>query len=214
MATKKTGQEPGKKSNKFRLVVFEGDFSDDSVSEIAQALTSALRPSVAPSYRQISNGKPPAQILPPSEDDAEYEENAGEQPEESEVLEAEASTATPKAVKPSKPKKHKQPELVDLDWIGTGGPAFKDFAKEKAPKSKSRKYLVAALWLKEYGGHPTVNADKIYSAFRAANWSVAFADWGQTFHNLVHSDHMRKGTNTGEFSITTVGEGLLEKAEE
>ena len=37
--------EPIKKSNKFRLVVFEGDFSDESVSEIAQALTSPLKPS-------------------------------------------------------------------------------------------------------------------------------------------------------------------------
>jgi hypothetical protein len=214
MAPKKPLVDPVKKSNKFRLVVFEGDMSDGSVSEIAHALSAALRPTSPAVLRHLHNGKPAAQLIAPEqevEDQVEEEEQAtdvetGEESEEAPVQPA-------KPARPSRPKKYKQPELVDLDWTGTGGPTFKEFAKEKAPTGKNRKYLVAALWLKEYGGQPTVSADKMYSAFRTAGWSVAFADWDQPFRNLVQNDFMRRGANSGEYSITTVGEGLLEKPE-
>lgn len=213
MAPKKQGPETPKKSNKIRLVVFEADLSDGNLTEITQAITMALKPTVQPIYRQLPNGRPPAQLLPPSDD-----ADAQDESEEDAAIEAADEQEAPAAQVPAKPQrprtKPKQPELVDLDWTGTGGPTFKEFAAEKAPKSRARKYLVAACWLKEFGGYPTVNANQVYSAFRAAGWSVAFADWHQPFRNLVHSDHMRKGTNSGEYSITTVGEGVLEKAEE
>jgi len=213
MALKRPVAELAKKSNKFRLVVFEGDLTDGSISELAQALTQAIRPTTPTGVRQLSNGKPAPKLIAPEANPEETPEDEEEGTIEGEP--DEASEETPVAPKPQRAArpKPKQPELVDLDWNGTGGPSFKDFAKEKAPSSKNRKYLVAAFWLKEYGGHPTVNADKVYSAFRTAGWSVAFPDWSQPFRNLVHSDYMRKGANAGEYSITTVGEGMLEKPE-
>jgi hypothetical protein len=90
--------------------------------------------------------------------------------------------------------------------------SLKEFAKEKAPKTKSRKYLVATFWLKEHAARPSVNIDMMYSCFKTAGWSVAFKDWRQTFDNLAHSKHLRK-VGTGEFSITTLGEGQLETPE-
>ena len=216
MAPKKGAPEPINKSNKFRLVVFEGDFSDGSVSEIAQALNQALRPSIPPMVRQLPNGKPQTQLLSPA---AEEEIHTEEQDQgvighaDEEGGETPAASPSRPVRLPAKPRKHRQPELVDLDWNGTGGPTFKEFAAQKAPKSKARKYLVAALWLKEYGGTLTVNADRAYSAFRAAGWSVAFSDWDQPFRNLVFSDQMRKGQTAGEYLITTVGQGALEEAE-
>jgi hypothetical protein len=189
--------------------MLEADLSDGNLAELTQAITNALKPQV-PQVRYIT--APVPKTLNGANEAAPVEEE--EDFVEGETDEADDATAsTVKAARPITKRKYKQPELVELDWTGTGGPTFKDFAKEKSPKSKARKYLVATFWLKEYGGHPTVNADKIYSSFRTAGWPVGFGDWAQPFHNLVHSDHMRKGANAGEYSITTIGEGLLEQAE-
>ena len=65
MAPKKQVAELARKSNKFRLVVFEGDMSDGSVSEIAHALSAALRPTTSPVVRQLHNGKAAAQLIAP-----------------------------------------------------------------------------------------------------------------------------------------------------
>lgn len=210
MAPKRTGDTP-KASNKIRFIMLEADLADGNLSDFTQAITSALKPQgqqvryiQAPIMPKTLNGNVDATA---PEDEEETIENDGEDAGSGEPQ------ASPKSIRQAGKRKYKQPELVELDWAGSGSPTFKEFAKEKAPKSKARKYLVATLWLKEYGGQPTVNADKMYSCFRTAGWPVGFADWGQTFHNLVHSDHLRKATTTGEFSITTIGEGLLAQAE-
>jgi hypothetical protein len=210
MAPKKMNNEP-KGSNKIRFVMLEADLSDGNLAELTQAITNALKPAPAP-VRYIS--APPTKTLNGGSPEAQVLDDEDEPMDDAEEGALEPVAQPAKASKPATKKKFKQPEFVELDWKGTNGQSFKEFAALKGPKSKNRKYLVATFWLKEYGGSPTVNADKIYSCFKTAGWSVAFADWGQPFHNLVHSDQMHKAGNPGEFSITTVGEGALEKAED
>jgi hypothetical protein len=214
MTAKKVTVEPGKKPNKFRLVVFEGDFSDDSVSQIAQALTAALRPSTPSTPRQLSNGKSPAQFLPPdpeedvSIDDEEQIVDGNEDEAVAEERETDKSARAPRV------KSYKNPDFVELAWNGTGDPpvSLKEFAKEKAPQSRNRKYLVASYWLKEHADHPNVNIDQIYSCFKTAGWSVGFKDWRAPFDNLARVKQIRK-VGTGEFTITTLGEGALQTPE-
>lgn len=215
MALKKPVAEPAKKSNKFRLVVFEGDMSDGSVSEIAHALSAALRPTTTPVVRQLQNGKPAAQLTAPEQETEERIEEDDEIIDVEPTEEAEeAPPVTPKAPRVSRPKVFKNPEFAELEWNGTGTPpvSLKDFANEKAPKSRNRKYLVATYWLKEHAGRPNVNIDMMYSCFKTAGWSVGFKDWRAPFDNLTYSDHMRK-VGTGEFTITTLGEGVLQTPE-
>jgi hypothetical protein len=120
MATKKAVPEQAKKSNRFRLVVFEGDFSDGSVSEIAQALTSALKPTVPVTMRQLPNGKPAGPILPPEAEEDLQEENADVIEAES-VDDSEVQVPAEKAPKASRPKKTKPPVyLHDLKSICRG----------------------------------------------------------------------------------------------
>jgi hypothetical protein len=216
MAPKKQPLEAGKKSNKFRLVVFEGDFSDGSVSEIAQALTSALKPTAPPVIRQLSNGKPAGHPMPPDVYE-ELETEEGEEVIEGDEVDAaveETAAAAPKPSRNTRPKTYKNPQFVELEWNGTGTPpvSLKDFAKEKAPKTKARRYLVATLWLKEHGNPPSVNIDMMYSCFKTAGWPIGFKDWRAAFDNLVYSEHLRK-VGTGEFAITTLGEGVLQTPE-
>jgi len=215
MALKKPVAEPAKKSNKFRLVVFEGDMSDGSVSEIAQALSVALRPTAPSLVRQLPNGKPAAQLIAPeAEAEPELEEESEALEAEVEEPDANAAADDSKPARTTRQKTFKNPEFVELDWNGTGTPpvSLKEFAYGKAPKSRNRKYLVAAYWLKEHAGRPNVNIDMMYSCFKTAGWSVGFKDWRAPFDNLTRSDHMRK-VGTGEFTITTFGEGALQTPE-
>lgn len=207
MALKKPVAEPAKKSNKFRLVVFEGDFSDGSVSELAQAITSALRPTVPPVARQLHNGKPAAQLTAPETEGREPVEDDEEVVEVEVTEQTENAPASPETPKTSRPKKPKPPEyLPDLITDING---FKEFAKEKNPTSKNQQYLVAAYWLKRFGNTATVTADMVYTCYKTAPWPAGFNDWSQTFHNLVHAELMRK-VGKGEFAINPTGEHQVE----
>src|SRR5271168_3810684 len=136
MAGKRQSDSP-KQSNKIRFVLLEADLSDGNLSELTHAITNALKPSVQAPSKLLT--RTAAQVLPPATDDIpEAEVEEAEEPELT-------NSSTPPAAekKPAQKKKYKQPEYVELDWTGTGGSTFKDFAREKNPKSKARKYLVA-----------------------------------------------------------------------
>jgi hypothetical protein len=87
---------------------------------------------------------------------------------EAEVIE-ESAHAPPVKTKTAKPKGKPKPPTYLPDLI-TDFDGFKAFAKENAPESKALQYLLAAYWLKEHGNSPTVNADKIYTCYKTAEW--------------------------------------------
>jgi hypothetical protein len=201
MANKKQG-ETSNRSNRIRFVLVEADISDGNLSELTQAITSALKPSVAPG-RQIARAAAPTIPALPLVEDADQEEIE-------ELVIQESGDSDPETDKPPRVKKFKAPEYIPDLLVGEKGTAFKEFAAEKAPDNKTKKYLVATYWLKEHGDSPTVNANKIYTCFKTAGWSTGFNDWNQPFHNLVHSEHLRK-QGTGEFAINPLGEDAVTK---
>ena len=217
MKPKKTVQEPEANSNKLKIFYFEGDLTDPGVSEIARAFISAVKPPVITEVRHIQNGKPASQLISPilaAEGEVSDENEVAEGTELDEAGETESAVA-PKVARTTRQKMYKNPEFVELLWAGNGTPAIslKDFAKEKAPKTKQRRYLVATLWLRDHAGQPSANIDQMYSCFRTAGWPIGFKDWRAPFDSLTHSKHMRK-IGTGEWTITTLGEGLLQTPEE
>ncbi|MFZ0640641.1 MAG: hypothetical protein WA020_03505 [Candidatus Acidiferrales bacterium] len=196
---KKPDQSSGR-SNKIKFVLVEADISDGNLSELTHAITSALRPTVV-QVRQLKpqNG---ADALPPAieTDEEPLTENTVEEQDTADDAAESASS------KPSKPRKSKQPQYdPSLFANAERCKEFKEFAAQKAPDNRSQCYLVGTYWLKEQGGSPTVNANKIYTCFKTAGWPMNFTDWMQTFHNLVHSSHLSKQGN-GEFAITPLGE--------
>jgi hypothetical protein len=156
----------------------------------------------------VTNGSQQAQItqgsaaaVPPEtqEEDvleAEYEDAPP-------LAESNGDTPTPAAPKQSRVKKFKPPNYIH-DLI-TDVAAFKEFAKEKAPDSKTQQYLVGAYWLKEHGNSPTVTIDKMYTCYKTAEWASGFNDWRATFDNLVYAELMRK-VNKGEWALNPTGE--------
>jgi len=208
MAGKKQG-ETSSRSNRIRFVLVEADISDGNLTELTHAITSALKPTMAPG-RQVARVTP--HTLPPPPAEAEDVEELVETEVEEPVTE-EASSNVQESGKAQRVKKFKPPDYIADLLAGDKGKAFKEFAAEKAPGTKSKKYLVATYWLREHGDSPTVNANKIYTCFKTAGWSTGFNDWNQTFHNLVHSEHLRKAGN-GEFAINPLGEDAVTKGTE
>ena len=157
-----------------------------------------------PVIRQLPNGRPPAQFTAPEPED----ELQDEEDEPTELSEDESDEETaPVAPKATRVKKPKPPEYLP-DLIADTN-AFKEFAKQKNPTSKSQQYLAAAYWLKKNANSPTVTADKIYTCFKTAPWPAGFNDWTQTFHNLVYDELMRR-VGKGEFAINPTGEHQVE----
>jgi hypothetical protein len=188
---------------KVRVIEFELEGGNATVENSIRQLTTAL------TNRTVGPKLPPPKT--PKELHAGNGAETIEEPE-NDVLDTQfiENDDAPPAKKPSRPKKAPKPPTYLPELAAKIG-AFKDFAKEKAPTTKTKQYLVAAYWLKEHGGNDTVNADKIYTCFKTAGWSTGFNDWAQTFHNLVHTEHMRKTGNTGEFAVNPLGEDAVTK---
>ena len=203
MAPKKPS-ESAPRSNKIRFVLVEADISDGNLSELTQAITSALRPTTQRTL--IPKVQPPQ--LPANGSDVPVEdlELEGEGIEE---VPTEQNGDEP-APKPAKPRaKLPLPQyLPDLDLTASGTP-FKQFAEEKAPKSHAKRYLVAAAWSKEFGGAETINTDKIYTMYKTAGWPLGISDWDANFRSLVNRNLMQR-KSSGEYALTPLGEAELQ----
>jgi hypothetical protein len=199
MAPKKS--ENGTRANRVRFVLLEADISDGNLSELTQAITSALKQSSAP-VRQLS----PRTAMPtslPAEAGMTVEET--EESVETAVEETSDDTAKP-------PKaKYKPPlptYLADLDVKGSG-PSFREYAEEKAPTTHAKRFLVATLWLKEFGNSPTITVDKLYTCYKTAGWPLNITDWDVNFRNQVKTDKFRR-VSSKEYEITPLGEDELQ----
>ena len=153
MAPKKA--EPGTRPNRVRFVLLEADLSDNNFSELAQAITQALRTTAAPGPRTL----PSTTRLPPTLNANPPDQNEVDEitdPEEPD-LETEIAEDAPKAKQPRGKQKYTVPDFKhDLDMVGSSI-SFKDFAHQHSPRSNARRYLVAAMWMKEHGNKPTIS---------------------------------------------------------
>lgn len=196
---------------KLRVIEFELEGGNASVENSIKQLTNALSTrtiavprALAPKLTKELNGTANADPIDELEEAEIVDEESVEIPDNNS-----ASKKAPRIKSKPKPPTY----LHDLNLSGNSGTAFKEFTKEKSPTTRSKQYLVAAYWLKEHGDSPTVNADKMYTCFKTAGWSIGFNNWRTTFDNLVHGEYMRK-VDVGEFAINPLGEEVVTKGTE
>lgn len=212
MAPKNTGGTTTKGNTKIRFVMLEVDSTDGNLSEIAQAITNAVRPSLAvPKMVALTSG---ARVAPPR-DDAELggkddlvaqDESVEDTPE----YERDGESAPGKSSTGRASRKYPMPAyLHDLD-LNKGEVAFTAFAQQKAPKPNSKKYLVVAAWFKEHGGKQAITIDDVYTCYKTVGWSTNIADWDVPFRQLVKRDWMRR-VQPGQYAITPIGETKVNK---
>jgi hypothetical protein len=195
--------DTGGKPNRVRVVMLDAELSDGAVTDFTNVLLNAFKP--------VQVRTADRRALPPNgagngvhQEELPLDETATE-PEE--IDEAPVrTTGTPKVR-----QRYPQPDLVDdLDMQGEGV-SFKDFVNQHNPNNHARRYLVATAWLNDHGKQQTVNTNKMYTAYKHADWPMAnIKDWDLAFRNLVTKDWVRR-VDQGEYSITTIGRGKLQK---
>src|SRR5690349_16826068 len=145
MASQKGGRSSGEGggNSKFRLIVLDADLASGDLSQIASAITNALRPAHVPqqSTRLLNAPTPPAGPVlngSPSASADDATDVEVEQPIETES-DGGPVTATPKK---DRKRYYREPKILDkLDLVGTTGTTWVDFATQKAPKNRTKRFL-------------------------------------------------------------------------
>lgn len=183
------------------FLYFKGKLRSADIQALVSGFTSTRAsntlPGRAPS-KQIP--APPAQNGQNGTSEADREVEF-EMVEEAEVLENGAEA--PKAATPRKGKRtYPTPATVEMD-MAAGGKAFKDFAREKGPKSTRDRYLVAATWCREFAKLELVSAGHVRTCYIAAGWTYKVQDPIQPFRNL--RDEGLGAVTDGSFNIGHLG---------
>lgn len=126
-------------------------------------------------------------------------EESGE-PEELEVVGT--------APRPKKSRTYATLNVVEID-LKSGNLPFADFATEKAPGDTTKRFLVAAAWLKEQRGISTIDAHHVYTCFRHMNWGIQ-KDMNQPLRDAARSGYFKK-IEKGKFEITHIGLDAVQK---
>jgi hypothetical protein len=206
MAGKNRGTENGGgQSNRFRFVLFEGELSEGNMGALAQAITTALRPTTPAPAQPRLPGRVPIAVGAGA---ATATEPPGDlEPEEVVVLE---NGEEPESDQPPKPKvtrertysKAKVMDGIDLETEVS----FPDFAASKKPNNLQDKYLIAAAWFKLHRNTPAISMHHIYTCFLhpKVKWPTAAADFDQPLRQLVKADRLARG-DRGFYVINTIG---------
>ncbi len=84
------------------------------------------------------------------------------------------------------------------------------FAEGKDAKSQSKKYLIAAAWLKEHRGVTGVTADHIYTCFRSMGWPTNIPDFWQPLRDLKARKFFGRN-DKNEYEINHIGLDYVNK---
>lgn len=187
---------------RIRLVVLDAELPDGDIGSLTQALQNALRPSVAPAGARIAapNGTRTLVQQPPLDE----EQQAEEQADTEDVLD-DVPVARGPRVKRSTPR---APNVVDLDM--NTPISLATFAQGKDSKSQSKKFMIAAAWLKEHRSIDAVTADHIYTCFKSLGWSTSIPDFGMPLRDLKAKQKFFSKTERG-YEINHLGLDFAKK---
>jgi flagellar biosynthesis regulator FlbT len=192
-------------SGRVRFIMLEADIADGNISEIAQAISGAIRP--APVTQRIV--QPAQALIEGASVRVPKEAELSQHVVQEQFLDEEAVIATPKRTTPSKNRKYPVPQVLDLD-LTSGDVPWEAFAKQKNPTETSKKFLVVAAWLKEHRGIDSITADHVYTSFKMAGWGTGLKDFGEPFRKLKAQGWVGS-SKPGTFEINHVGLNVVSK---
>jgi hypothetical protein len=195
----------GAKGNaRIRFVMLEADIVDGNLADIAQAITSALRPPTIMA-RAIPMTTPAAR-KGEGEEVIDSVDSGGVVPPAEAGAEADLQTSPPRA---KTPRKFYSPKVlidVDLNW---GGLSFEQFAREKKPTETSKRYLTIAAWFKQSCGLDSITVDHVYTCYRKMGWGTDIKDMVQPFRDLKAQGWGDAKRRT--FTINHIGLDVVDK---
>jgi len=188
-----------KRSNsRIRFVMLEADLGGGDLTEVTQAISSALR-QAQPGQRFISA---------PARAEANDGGIGAEATDELDLTEGEQVREVDATPRSAKPRRVVIPKVLEVD-LKSGDKPFEEFAAKKAPSSDLSRHLVVAYWFKKYRSTDSVTADHAFTCYKKAGWPTNLADFAQPFRDLSRAS---KGTmKAGSFTINQIGEDAVEK---
>ena len=199
MATR--GGNRGDNGNtRIRFIMLEADGNAADLQQIAQAITSAVRPTVIqipaqqpmPALPHTPNHAIEATLeVPASEDPAA--DNHASQPR--------------KASGNGQKRKLPVPTVLDLD-LTSGAVPFAQFVQEKNPGDHTKRYLVIAAWLKEQRQIDEININHIYTCYRKLNLNVV-PDVAGVLRGAKKQGWFHAGSQPGLYAINHIGLGQV-----
>lgn len=178
---------------------------------VNQAL-SALGPTTA-SHRRHALPSPTTADAPRGAEVVAEDGEASDPEVASDVLDSQSEYAEPvtesvqhngeAARKPSKPKFDSSLDL------SAGSVAFKDYCEQKQPGTDNDRYLVAAAWLANHGGHAEFSASQLFTCFRAMGWNEQ-VDFMQPVRKMKQKKSYFERTSERNWKLTQVGMAAAE----
>lgn len=182
-------------NSKVRFIMFEAKMSDGDLSQVAQVLQNALRPTQLPAKI--------IQIAAPASSNGEVVAELDEQLED--VVEPDAnSSLQSKRVRSGASQKRSfyTPKVVPVDC--DTDPSLRSFIDKHPPKNVNAKFLAVLAWFHEARAIKTVSVDQVFTCFKHLEWSTGLKDFSQPLRDLKGQDLIGGGAKAG-FEINHVG---------
>lgn len=177
--------------SRIRFVMVDAELGDgDSIAQITQAITNALKPPQTTIVKRLA---------------APTSNGNGEQHAEPEVIEDEeeeldAIDVTPKPKSPRKPAP--TPDILTLDFNLEVPLAA--YAAEYKTESHQQRFLVASAWFHDHANITKVTPAHVYTAYRFLKWPLTIKDFAQPLRDLK-ADKLYGSTEKGTYTINHVG---------
>ena len=198
----KTPPTPGR--SKIRVFFVDADLAAGDIQELTNALTHAIRPTHI--LQRV-----PTPRLPSDTGNGHVDLDGSEEVEFDEVVETDVGDdELSEARGTAKPRKYRSPKPVTTLDMNAGGKSFEEFAVEKgSPTEHLTRFLVAAQWLAEYAGFPTITVDHVFTCYKSADWTFDLKDPGFPFRKLKRDG--LGDTKGGKFTINHLGTAKVKK---
>jgi len=186
---------------KLRVIEFELEGGNTSVENSIRQLTHAI-------VINNSNGAGPKPLVPKTSPALPAAANEDEHTETVDAEFTDRDDGDISTLKASRtPRKAPAiPDPIEVD-LTTGEMPFKQFCDERGINSSStdsKKYLVAAVWMKEYRDTSAIEAGHIYSIFKMMKWNLP-ADIGAPLRAMKKQKWFTT-PERGKFAINHLGE--------
>ncbi|MBI3944669.1 MAG: hypothetical protein HY321_02015 [Armatimonadetes bacterium] len=183
-----------------KAMYFEVEGASESVNEVMRTIASALRTpptqlrvlgSTAAAASDADSVRALPEITYPLHDDGEG---------------SAASAPAKKAAKARRPPP--TPDVLDVNF-DSGEVPFGTFCGDRNAKTATQRYLLVAVWFKDYRDTPVITEDHVFTCYKKMDWGTV-ADFRQPFRQLKKNS---LGTITEDrgFKINHLGEDAVRK---
>ena len=187
------------------FVMFQLKGSDETLQQGFKAMEQAFEKLAAPARMYVVGSKvQDALPVAPNGSAATRVADTNDTIIEVQPEEPSAEENSPKAGKPSRPRRYPIPKVIELD-LHSGNPSLRDFYAQKGSlAADSKKSLIIAAWLKEQLNINAIKADHVYTCCRFMTWSVQ-RDLLQPLRAMKKQGWFVDGTETGSYVINHIG---------